>query len=458
MRNRYGSLFFLALYFVVFWIFVSNDKNASNEETYVLFDLVFFLGVFLISLFIYSQVIIPINSIHDRLMIFKHSILHLLGIHGVPQRIENGRLFPKTPNPNLEGPTILLVDTASAGIIQDDTNQVYPIGPGIHFTRSNASVIETAPLFPQQQTIGPLPGEDPFTPFDPQKEEESAYELRQTRRLATIARTRDGIEISPTFTVQFGFDLGSAHKRDHPIKFGLNTASGPGQTEFGFNAESILKALINNGTSKPSTHSKGWRWIPGRLVTDIWREYIGRFTFAQLFPDEAGMENMISTIVGYIRARLQSPNFLALDSEGRLDPSSAPIPSREFNMLKANGLRVDWVRVDHIHFPPDIERQLIQNWLTSWSKQAEQMLKNTDMDLDTHQGQVQSETIHFFANGVTRRLGEIPPNSSLPPAQILNYLIRDTLDLYSREPALHQTGQNEINHLRTIQEWINERQ
>jgi hypothetical protein len=409
-------------------------------------------------LFVYSQFIVPINSIHERIQIFKHILLHLVGMHGVPHRIENGALYPKNPDPNRKGPTIILVDTASVGIVQDGSNEIHPIGPGIHFLQSKSRVIDTAALFPQQHTIGPFPGEDPFAPFDPQIEENRAFDDRQSRRLTTTARTRDGIEICPTFIVQFGFDPGPAHQRNRAIGFGLNKAAGPGPTEFGYNPLSITKALINHRTEKSFSHSTEWRWIPIRLTIDLWREYIGRFTFTQLFADLPDTEGMISTILGYIRARLQSPNFLTLDPEGKLNPTSTPVPSREFALLNSYGLKVDWVRIDQLCLPPDIEQKLTQKWLTNWINQSEQTISGVEIGRYANSSLIHSDALQFFVNGITNKLGKIPKDTPLSSTQVLNYLIGDTLDLYSRQPALHQAGQEEISHLRAMQAWINERQ
>jgi len=458
MRKRFSSILRTVLYLFLYMAVLSFYNLLPNARASYQFDLTVFLVIFFLMLFVYSQFIIPVKSIHERVQIFTHILLHLFGMHGVPQRIDNGTIFPKNPDPNRKGPTIVLVDTASVGIVQDGSNEIYPIGPGIHFTRSKSHIIDTAVLFPQQQTIGPFPGEDPFAPFDPQIEENSAYDERQSRRLTTTARTRDGIEIAPTFSVKFGFDPGSTPQRNQSFGFGLNRAAGPGPTEFGYNPLSISNALINHRTEKSYSQSNEWRWIPGRLTIDLWREYISRFTFTQLFPDLPCTEGMISTILGYIRARLQSPNFLTLDPEGKLNPSSTPIPSREYALLNSYGLKVDWVRIDQLCFPPDIEQKLTEKWLKEWKNQVEQTIRSSEIGPDTNSGQVESDTLLFFVNGVTHKLGAIPPDTALSPAQILHYLVRDTLDLYAREPALHTAGQDEIHELQAMQKWINERQ
>ncbi|HWQ47325.1 MAG TPA: hypothetical protein VN376_10675 [Longilinea sp.] len=460
MGKVFKVILFVGLFVTTYVLVHSFTGDVSHFQDFLPGDLALFAGVFLVMLFVYSQFIIPTNKLQNRVLIFLYSFLHMVGFHGVPQRIENGRLYPENINPNKKGPFILLVDTASAGLVEDNSNHTHPVGPGVHFMGINTHVGATAVLSPQMRTLGPLLDEDPFAPFNPQTEPESDYEQRQTRRRETNGRTRDGIELSPTLTINFAIDPRVPRQVKRPLKIGRNAVVGPGLTEYGYCPESVTAALVDRSSKHPAPgrqpHSTEWQWIPGRLTIDLWREYIGRFTFTQLFPDQPATDGLIQTILGYMRARLQSPHFLAMDPLGRLDPTSRAIPSREYALLQSYGLRVNWISLDYLHLPSDAEKLLFQKWQAAWPQQTEQIRASIEREYSIAAEQGHNDALRSFAISVTHQLGNIAPGSSLSPAQVLNFLVRDTLDHYSRDPALHQASQTQIQQLQKLLKWVNE--
>ena len=103
------------------------------------------------------------------------------------------------------------------------------------------------------------------------------YNETQSRRQQTSGLTRDGFEISPTISIKFSIKR-PAEKQ--PTESGVTS-------NYGFDAEAVRNAItrevIQLGTSENSKVRMEWNKLPAHLVVNIWREYIRKFKFSDLF-------------------------------------------------------------------------------------------------------------------------------------------------------------------------------
>ena len=96
-------------------------------------------------------------------------------------------------------------------------------------------------------------------------------------------------------------------------------------SRFGFDAEAVRKAVTGEGNVPPgfgsiSSRTLGWNHLPALLAADLWREYLAKFTLAQLFetdqsppPEPSGSSGPVpaETQVSYEPASLAGGEGLA---------------------------------------------------------------------------------------------------------------------------------------------------
>ncbi len=250
------------LLYLLGWLLLRQYLKTS---TLLWIDPLLFILLFVGWIFFFSQFLLPVQGSANRLKIFWR--LLLFWHPGPVIFVENGipRMHPGEMQ--RKGPGVLWLDSASGGVIRNAVTFVHPIGPGVHFTRPGEYPAGFVDLHAQVHTIGPKANENPF-----QAEE---TEARQ-RRLVTSGLTRDGIEVVPNITVIFKIDAEAAH------------GNRPG-SRFGYHPESVLRAIRGEGI-EVQTRSEGprrvrWNQLPALLAADLWREYLAKFTFDELFQE-----------------------------------------------------------------------------------------------------------------------------------------------------------------------------
>lgn len=219
--------------------------------------------------YFFAQFVLPVQGFASRWRIFVRLFLYSIGIHGPIIFVENGHPIERMEEEKRRGPGVLWLDSASGGVLRNQVRFTRVIGPGVHFTASGEYPAGFVDLHVQTHTIGPGAEENPFNTDD---------ETIQRKRYATSALTRDGIEVVPTITVIFKIDAEPARGRR------------PG-SRFGYHPESVLRAIRGEGI-EVQTRSEGpqrvrWNQLPALLAADLWREYLSKFTFDQLFQVES---------------------------------------------------------------------------------------------------------------------------------------------------------------------------
>jgi hypothetical protein len=218
--------------------------------------------------------VLPVRTFRERQKIFDRLLTYLSGRHGPAIFVRDGKQIKGFEEEKKNGPGLLWLDSASAAVTRTAAKFENTIGPGVHFTKKGESIAGTVDLHTQRQSLGPRDAEIPFAS---QKEEQSddEYSQIQKRRLEVSAWTRDGIEVVPNISVVFKIDAQPAKDDD-------------GGSRFGYAPEPVRQAItgegINPGAPSDAPRRKvAWNQLPALIAADLWREYLSKFTLAELF-------------------------------------------------------------------------------------------------------------------------------------------------------------------------------
>ena len=234
---------------------------------------IFGAGIF-IWLAFFAQFVLPVKTFKERQQIFDRLMTHMSGGHGPAIFIENGRPRESKGERLKKGPGVLWLDSASAVVTRSVTKYENSFGPGVHFTNKGETIASPVDLHIQSQKLGPRDVENPFA-VKHESQSEDEFKQIQKRRMEVTAWTRDGIEIVPNINVSFKIDGEPAKGEEEGSRFG-------------FNEESVRKAITGEGVnpgapSDAARHRVAWNQLPALIAADLWREYLSKFTLAELF-------------------------------------------------------------------------------------------------------------------------------------------------------------------------------
>ena len=271
---------------LVFYIWQISRMGGLllNRFTIVLDAVLFILGLIFWLVF-FSQFVLPVIKVGDRVKIFSHLLLHLSGGHGPAILVENGKEKARKEELSRRGPGVIWLDSASAAQLRTSTKFTRTIGPGVHFTNHGEYMAGIVDLHIQSLEIGPEDKDEPFVP-QPENMSPEEYEAIQKRAAETRALTRDGIDVVAKITTTFKIDA-------DPV-----SGDGPG-SRFGYfepkkgeeNQHPVFKAIANQGVDPEESSSANelktvaWNQFPAFIAADLWREYLSKFTLLELFKD-----------------------------------------------------------------------------------------------------------------------------------------------------------------------------
>ncbi|HZD55789.1 MAG TPA: hypothetical protein VE136_03645, partial [Anaerolineales bacterium] len=463
---------------------VSRKALRTAFQMVVDFGVIGFLGLF-VWLAFFSQFVLPLKHLSERMNAFNRLVLYLFGGHGPAIRIEDGVVRERPGESERHGPGVALLDTTSAAMLRSKTAFTRTAGPGVVFTAANEFVhqeamdlyVQVRPIPALGPTQKPTPQGtwEPESPFEPRQADESEeeYQIRQDRRRDTSGWTRDGVEVVPNILAIFK----------------LISKKGQGFTQFGYNPESVRLAITREGVVPEALRHVRWFELPAYLAVDLWREYLGKFTLNELFdPDtaqEKGLaveqevevdtpsansdatwaqrgETGLEIIKRMVRARLTQSAVEELDSVGK--PAGNQLPSREYEILNAMGIQALGASISNLQFPPVIEDQLVQQWLSTWLKRAQEERQSIEQQRSyaVHEGK--NLALKEYAGQVKRHLearlldptGKCKADRRAVPelASMLAMLLEGTQDLVVRDTRIHRFLEEEEKALMDMIDWV----
>ena len=421
----------------------------------IIVDLGLFIAGGLFWMAFFSQFVLPVRSLRERWRAFDRLRNYLLGSHGPAIFIENGEIQQRTHEMRRRGAGVILQDTASASVLRNATAFTRAVGPGIVFTSQSEYIAGTVDLHQQTKQVGPIEGEDPFS--ERAKDESlEAFQRRQERRWESSAMTRDGVEMIPTISATFKLD----------------SQPGQGGTMFGFNSHSVWRTIANEGIDPNApvdarSRHVPWNWLPVYLAADLWREYLRKFTLNELFSQpstQLGMEpgdprrTVFEWIELLVIKRLTQPKVDNLNEIGR--PTGQQIGSREYEILRDRGIRVQDVSIGNLHFPAEVEKEFIKQWKATWLDRAQLEADLVDRQISFEKLAGEEEALLDFAEAASQFLGPIVlENSNMPELlpdinDSLELLVRGNLNQSIRDPEVTPALTTERTHLVELIEWI----
>ncbi|MDP1713977.1 MAG: hypothetical protein Q8L41_04465 [Anaerolineales bacterium] len=393
--------------------------------------------------YFFSQFVLPIQNPQDRQEIYSRVKLFESGDRGPTLFIKNGRVIEHEGEAGKRGPGILVLDTASAAVLRTDTEISTTVGPGIKFTKADEYIAGSVDLRSQWQFIGPLVSDQPFLNPAPIASSKSHNEL-QSRSQKTSGLTRDGFEISPTISIKFSI---KRPVEDKPTESGVTS-------RYGFDPTSVRNAItrevIRLGASDNSKARMEWNKLPAHLVVNLWREYIRKFKFEELFTTEeiSGLQ----TIEDMINKRVRQHHVVGLDDTGI--PTGEWLESLEYKQLQLRGLEIREVRIHNVLFEPSIEEQTIQQWSAEWmniAKQEERYLNEKESLIETA---ARDEAGKKFARIVSGKFGGKVTMPQQNPFKTLQLLIQPLKDFILTESNANSDMEKELRKLDEIWKWL----
>ena len=239
---------------MLIWYFSTSQVIWEKELTSEAWDIgIFIVGLIFWTIF-FSQFILPVQKIRDRLAILDRMMAYFTGFHGPAIFVENGNIRARQDETKKRGPGVIWLDHASAAVLRTATRFTKTVGPGVHFTRWDEYVAATVDLHTLTQNIGPNDNENPFIV----KKDDENYQRIQDSGLETRGMTRDGIQVIAPIA----------------ITFRIAAETGEGETIYGYNKENIAKVVTESMVQGAKTDQPIWSPMPGKMAADIWREYI----------------------------------------------------------------------------------------------------------------------------------------------------------------------------------------
>ncbi len=434
-----GAVFYLPLWKFLWWTAV-------------------FWGMVAFWLFFFAQFALPVQTLEERRAIFVRLLYYIAGWHGPAIFIQDGQKIESKAERRRRGPGVIVLDSASAAVLQTEGGFTRAVGPGVVFTKSGETAHDgaTVDLRKRSAPLGPQGEQDPFAPRRPDESDEQ-YARRMERRWETSAKTRDGTEVVPRLVVVFALDK-------HPD--GLSEEAwqaGRFRTRFFGHKVSVWRAVTHRpvdaakaslGMGKtPDDRLLHWDWLPARLAVDVWREYLQRFRLTTLFQISPDGTPMLDFIAAAIRERLTQPQYRELGLDGQR--TGEVLPSREYALLQERGIRVIAVALPTIFLPPEVENELVARWTANWLVRARKERELVEQRRNLAKKQGEQEAAETWARIIAEEA--CAPDDHVSPVACLDRLLAALSRAVQRDPALYLAHRSEFDALEMLWAWVHNR-
>lgn len=356
-------------------LIAQGGLSSSAAQFSLLADLLLFGLGFLFWMLVFAHFVLPLRQPSDALDVAAEMLKALLGRRPAAVFIKDGESVSGITG---QPARLLLLDSASAAVLHNESAYTRAIGPGLSAGRGDERIAGTLDLRKQRRSLGPLPDEDPFA-SQSIDESQVAYQARQLRRSQTSAITRDNIEVVARIEVELRVESRERQARPDPER----SEREQGGSAFGFQADAAWRAIAHEGVAAQApSDARGrqlsWDWLPVHLAVDLWREYLRKFPIADLFEQTRDEQTTLEFIEGSINKRLQEAIVPELDERGW--PTSRQYSSPEYQLLRSRGLRVLKVNIREVHLEREqAEAQRIAEWAVAWEQRSKKRRKEADL-------------------------------------------------------------------------------
>ncbi|GAB4530720.1 MAG: hypothetical protein Fur0018_18170 [Anaerolineales bacterium] len=412
----------------------------------------------------FAQFSLPVRTIKERALAAWHLLLYVFGAHGPAIFVEDGVVRESRSESLRRGRGVILLDTASAGVLHTPGRLTRAVGPGVVFTGRRERLLGVVDLHQQTQFIGPRPGVDVFAP-KAANETDEAYQERCALRDATVGLTRDGIEVVPNIIAVFRIRSEASDLKTWP-------------SNFGYRPESVWKAVVGEGINLneaetlPEKRRMAWNWLPAYLAVDVWREYVRRYTLIELFEarfpspdapsDPARNLTGAEIIAREIAARFRTSEVPMLDDFGRYQWDARgellTMPSPEWRIMEERGLQVLTVLISNLRFPAVVEQQLVSDWQTMWEQKVGDLGGAAERTRIQQADRARMDALQSYAlwtsEGLYRKLAAQEQPDAI---HTLETMLSDLRDHIAEELNLRRRMTNEWDDLQDLLDWLRAR-
>lgn len=413
-------------------------------------------------LFFFAQFILPVQGWNKRKGIFMRLLYYAVGMHGPALFVQDGQVIENKGERFRKGPGVIVLDLASAAVLKNEANFTRAVGPGVIFTAAGETIPQGAAidLRKRSKNLGPYPDEDPFAPQGPDEKAE-AYRQRQQRRWETSGITQDGTEVVARLLVVFALDKhpdGISEEIYQRQKF---------RTDFNGHGVSAWRAIAHRPIEVKGTASKEedsnaqnerrllpWDWLPPRLAADLWREYLQLFKLSDLFREVRDGQSALDIINAAVQERLTSPTYTEMVRDGRL--TGQTLPSREYALLQARGIRVITFLVTGIFLPPAVEEGLIARWVADWKARAEKERVLVEQKRLLAKKYGEAAAAEMWGKLIAEDACQKAVDEGLSMAQCLERLLYVLTRAVQADPSLYQAQQPDVDRLKMLWAWAHD--
>jgi len=416
-----------------------------------------FVGLVAFWLFFFAQFTLPVHTLEERWAVFVRLLYYMAGWHGPAIFVQDGEKIESKAEKMRRGPGVIVLDSASAAVLQTEGGFTRAVGPGVVFTKAGETARDgaTVDLRKRSASLGPKGNEDPFAPRSPDETDEM-YAERLGRRWETSAKTRDGTEVVARLVTVFALDRRPDDLSEEAW------ARGRLRTRFFGHQASVWRAVTHRpvdaaraavgGGKTPEERLLRWDWLPARLAADLWREYLQRVRLSLLFQPSPDGVPMLDFIAAAIRERLTQPQYRELGIDG--ERTGEVLPSREYALLQERGIRVIAVALPAIFLPPEVEQQLVARWTANWMVRARK-----ESELVEHRRSLAKKRGEKAAAALWASLAEelCGREDNLSAVACLDRLLAALSRTIQRDPALYLAQKSEFDALDMLWAWVHNR-
>ncbi|MBI3243796.1 MAG: hypothetical protein HYZ49_16040 [Chloroflexi bacterium] len=302
-------------------------------------DILGFAMLFLGTLALASQYILPVSTAKERQGAVDRLFTYVLGGHGPIVFVRDGELVGSAEELKRKGAGVMLIDAASAVVLEKGRKFSRAVGPGIAFVAFGERIATTLDL------------------------------RKQSRSQSAQALTRDGIEIKADVSVAFALDPGNQASlrdtRDENDFLGQTPVKPP----YPFNADSAFKAFYGEAIAEKEAIK--WIDLPAIVAVEHFRDQVSRLTLDKLFEIHDPGATPLATLQSNLRNEVQS----------------APL-------LRARGIKVYSASAGNIELPEAVIRQRIRAWAVTWQKEIFKKLADADVKIEKIKEQARAEAQH----------------------------------------------------------------
>lgn len=308
------------------------------DETFAgwLVDALGFVMMFFGTLALASQYILPVSTAEERQNAVDRLFTYVSGGHGPIVFVRDGQLVGSEEELKRKGAGVILIDAASAAVLEKGRKFSRAVGPGIAFMDAKERIASTLDL------------------------------RKHVRSQSAQALTRDGIEIKADVSAVFALDPGDKPSlrdtRDESDFLG----HAPVKPPYPFNADSAFKAFYGEAIAEKEAIK--WVDLPILVAVEQFRDQVSRITLDKLFE---------------IKDPSAAP-LAALQALMRNETQAAPL-------LRSRGIKVYSVSAGNLELPEAVMRQRVRSWAVNWQKEVLTRLADADVKVEKLKEEARAE-------------------------------------------------------------------